>query len=294
MKRFGRPAEAATWCAGVQERGDSLGFVPTMGALHEGHLELVRRAVAENDATCVSIFVNPLQFNEAGDFDSYPRDFDADAGLLEGVGCSMAFTGDLAGFFPDELDGDGKLVEGAWVDAGPRALGLEGEHRPGHFAGVATIVDRLFDTVGPTRAYFGAKDFQQTLVIEDLAERRGGPGIVRCDIVRETSGLARSSRNERLSPRGRAAAAGIHGSLVELQIPWDSGERDPRALEALLGQSLSKCGFEVEYAALRDPVHWTPGRPAGPLREAVALVAVWIDGVRLIDNRRFVGEGRSR
>ncbi|TDJ67977.1 MAG: 2-amino-4-hydroxy-6-hydroxymethyldihydropteridine diphosphokinase, partial [Planctomycetota bacterium] len=160
IERLETPAEAREWCAAQRSAQRSIGFVPTMGALHEGHLTLVRRAVLENDVACVSVFVNPLQFDDARDLERYPRDFERDAAKLAGVDCAMVFTGTLAQFFPGELDARGALPPERVLDPGPRAEGLEGEHRPGHFAGVATIVDRLFDVVAPDRAYFGRKDFQ--------------------------------------------------------------------------------------------------------------------------------------
>jgi len=260
------PARAGAWCTEARSRHASLGFVPTMGALHEGHLALVRRAVAENDRVCASVFVNPLQFNERRDYELYPRDFDADARLLESAGCAMAFTGTLESFFPRDVTADGTLAPGAMRDPGPHALGLEGDLRPGHFAGVATIVARLFDIVQPTRAYFGAKDFQQTLVVRDLAKRPNGPEIRVCPTVREPSGLARSSRNERLSPAGRDNATAIVRALESVRERWRAGARD---------------------APLRDPERWTREEPSGTLVRAVALVAARVDGVRLIDNMRL-------
>jgi pantoate--beta-alanine ligase len=204
--RLPTPDEARRWCAETRRSGQSLGFVPTMGALHEGHLELVRTALRENRAVCVSVFVNPLQFNDPRDFERYPRDLDADAKLLDDVGCTMVFTGTLATFFPRDLRADGTFDPSALRDPGPSAEGLEGAHRPGHFAGVATIVARLFDVVRPDRAYFGRKDYQQTLVVRDLASALEGPTIVVCPTSREPSGLARSSRNELLAAQDRERA----------------------------------------------------------------------------------------
>jgi len=138
MERFEDLGRAARWCAEAREAG-TLGFVPTMGALHEGHLSLVRAALDDNERACVSIFVNPLQFDDPGDLERYPRDFEADAALLEAVGCSMVFTGNLEDFFPETESAHTIVLR----DAGPGALGLEGDMRPGHFAGVATIVGRI-------------------------------------------------------------------------------------------------------------------------------------------------------
>lgn len=261
-----------------------------MGALHDGHLALARRAAAENDRACASVFVNPLQFDDPADFERYPRDLAADAAQLAGAGCRMVFTGTLAGFFPGELDERGALPPERLVDPGPAAAGLEGEFRPGHFAGVATIVDRLFDVVAPDRAYFGAKDFQQCLVVEDLAARRGGPSIVRCPTVREPSGLAMSSRNLLLDERGRVRALFLSRALSAAGDAWRAGERAAGPLEAAMRAVLARSDLAVEYAAVRDPGRWSPRSPEGRLERAVALVAARAGTVRLIDNAEL-GEG---
>lgn len=270
--------EARLWCDASRGAGGTLGFVPTMGALHQGHLELVRRAARENDRVCVSVFVNPLQFNDPGDLDRYPRDFTGDARLLGAAGCSMVFTGTLDEFFPEGVDA-------MRVAPGPAAEGLEGTFRPGHFEGVATIVNRLFDVVQPTRAYFGAKDFQQCLVVEALSEARGGrPEIVRCPIVRSPKGLALSSRNELLTPEARDTALALSRALDVARVAWREGIRDAEALEEALAAQLDVPDVQLEYAEIRDPNAWTADAPRGRLERAVALVAAEVGGVRLIDN----------
>jgi len=231
----------------------------------------------------VSVFVNPLQFDQTSDLENYPRDWQGDARLLESVGCDMVFTGGLAQFFPGELDEGGRLDPQRLVDPGPGARGLEGACRRGHFEGVATIVERLFELVRPARAYFGQKDYQQTLVVRELARRRGEPQIVVCPISREASGLARSSRNERLDSNSRALAACLSQSLASCAAAWGAGERDPQRLEQILEQQLQRPGIELEYAALRDSVAWSAETPA-KLQEPVALVAARLGAVRLIDN----------
>ena len=278
-------AEARAWCEAARSDGGTLGFIPTMGALHEGHLELVRRAVAENDRVAVSIFVNPLQFNKASDLESYPRDFEGDAALLASVGCSMAFTGTLPGFFPDELDDAGTLKPEFLLEPGPAAEGMEGAFRPGHFEGVATIVDRLFDVVTPTRAYFGAKDFQQCMIVERLAERRGGtPEIVRCEIVRDGNGLALASRNLLLSEEAKVTALGISKALRHVRSAWRGGLRDASTLAQMLAHALDVPGIDAEYAEIRNPRDWSAEAPTGLIDHAVALVGANVGGVRLIDN----------
>ncbi|MEM9803142.1 MAG: pantoate--beta-alanine ligase [Planctomycetota bacterium] len=290
LARLDTPDDARAWCEAARAGGATLGFVPTMGALHEGHLDLVRRAARENDRVCVSVFVNPLQFDDASDLESYPRDMDGDAAKLASVGCSMVFTGTLEQFFPGQIEA-GELPEDALVDPGRAAEGLEGAYRTGHFHGVATIVDRLFDVVEPTRAYFGAKDFQQCLVVEDVARRRGGqPAVARCPIVREPSGLAMSSRNARLSDEGRAHARVLSKALDRTRSAWRGGLRDADELAALLRAELQHPAVEIDYAAVRDPGNWTADAPTGLLERAVALVAARVDGVRLIDNMELSAE----
>lgn len=284
IEQFDTPQEASAWCAAEREAGRSIGFVPTMGALHEGHLTLARAALAECDRCVVSIFVNPLQFNDPGDLERYPRDLEGDARLLGEAGIQVVFTGTLAGFFPEELVG-GALPGGRLLDPGSSALGLEGAIRPGHFEGVVTIVDRLFDVVRPDRAYFGAKDFQQCQVVRDLASRRGEPQVVICPTAREGDGLARSSRNRLLDGAGREAAPAIHRALQAARRAWqEGGERDPIALSACLTDVLGESSLKVEYAEVRDPQAWTELSPPGPLERAVALVAASAGSVRLIDN----------
>ncbi len=285
IARIDDPAEAGAWCAQVIASGRTLGFVPTMGALHAGHMELVRRARAENDATCASVFVNPLQFNDPRDYARYPRDFAKDARMLGEAGTDMVFTGNLRGFFPGELRSDDTFDPARLLDPGQSAEGLEGAMRPGHFAGVATIVARLFDIVKPTRAYFGQKDYQQTLVVRDLAQRRGAPRIVVCATSREPTGLARSSRNELLQPADRERALVLSRALRMTLQAWQAGERDASGLQALLRAEASGPGVELEYAALRDPQRWTRDEPRGRMERAIALVAARVGGVRLIDNQ---------
>jgi pantoate--beta-alanine ligase len=280
--RLDSPAAAAEWCAGARRAG-SLGFVPTMGALHAGHAALVRRAARQNDAACVSVFVNPLQFDDPRDLERYPRDLDGDARLLEGAGCALVFTGTLEQFFPEAPDGSGGRPE-RLRDPGAWAAGCEGAHRPGHFAGVATIVARLFELVRPTRAYFGEKDFQQAMLVRELARELGYPEVVVCPTLRAPSGLALSSRNQRLSDAERERAAAISRALFAARELWRGGERDADALRGALLAVLEEGGIEPEYAELRDPERWSAGPARGRLARARALIAARVGPVRLIDN----------
>lgn len=279
------PQAASQWLRERRARGASTGFVPTMGALHDGHLALVRRARAENELVCVSVFVNPLQFDDPRDFERYPRDFAADARAVGGAGADMVFSGTLWEFFP-EAQGQRERI--ATVAAGPAALGLEGAFRPGHFDGVATIVTRLFEWVEPTRAYFGEKDFQQTLVVREIARRRGAPQIVVCPTEREPDGLARSSRNALLDPVARRRAPAIFAALTAARRSWrESGERRAAELERVMRAALAESGLEVEYAQVRDPLAWSEHAPQAPLERARALIAARAGAVRLIDNLRL-------
>lgn len=281
--RLPDPVSAQTWCHEQRAAGRSIGFVPTMGALHEGHLSLVRRAVIENDVACVSIFVNPLQFNDPDDLARYPRNFDDDAQQLEDVGCNMVFSGTLEQFFPN-IEEPNDIDK---RDPGPAAQGLEGAGRPGHFAGVATICERLFNIVGPGRAYFGEKDFQQTLVVKDLVRQIGYPEIVVCPTAREPSGLAYSSRNVLLTDSERELAACLSRALFSARHAWHQGERDARKLRDVMLRELDVDGIRVEYAELRDPHDWRPEAPVGSLACAQALIAAQIGKARLIDNLRL-------
>ena len=283
MLRLPDPESARRWCAEQLTASRTLGFVPTMGALHPGHDALVRRASSENDCCCASIFVNPLQFNDPEDLESYPRDFDKDARQLEQAGCNMVFTGTLAQFFPELNQGQQISTR----DPGPGAAGVEGAGRPGHFGGVATIVQRLFEVVRPTRAYFGEKDFQQTLVVKDLAAALGYPEIVVCPTVREASGLAWSSRNFLLSEIERTRAACLSRGLFAARTAWRAGERNPGQLRKVLLQELQVEGVEPEYAEVRDPEAWSPDPPSAAMSHAQALVAARVGKVRLIDALRL-------
>ncbi|QDU68219.1 pantoate--beta-alanine ligase [Engelhardtia mirabilis] len=284
MHRYDDPTAARAWCEARRQEGRTLGFVPTMGALHEGHLELVRRAVAENDLACVSVFVNPLQFDDPADLSRYPRDFERDAELLQGAGCQMVFTGTLAGFFPESATAEGIESE----PAGAAAEGLEGACRAGHFDGVATIVRRLFELVVPRRAYFGEKDFQQTLVVRAVAERLGYPQIVVCPTSRESDGLARSSRNLLLTPAERPLAVALSRALARAQSLFAAGERGVGVLRSAMHSELRE--LEVEYAELRDPERFERvPTDVDRLDRAQALVAARLGRVRLIDNLRLDG-----
>jgi len=281
LKSLPSPQSAAQWCARERERGRALGYVPTMGALHRGHLSLLERAARENDLACASIFVNPLQFHQREDLEKYPRDLERDFAMLERAGCAMVYGGELAQFFPAA---DPREI--AARDAGKYARGLEGAFRPGHLPGVRAIVEKLFATVGACNAYFGEKDFQQCLLVQDIAARIAGVNIVICPTVREASGLAMSSRNQRLGAADLRAAAKLHRALRAARQAWRGGERDACAFEKLMRAQLRDARIQIEYAEVRDAGNWSETAPRSlrAAKHARALIAAEIGGVRLIDN----------
>ncbi|RMH04643.1 MAG: pantoate--beta-alanine ligase [Planctomycetota bacterium] len=252
-----------------------IGFVPTMGALHQGHGSLVQRAVAECDTTVASVFVNRLQFDEAEDFACYPRDEEADCRLLAEWGAAAVWLPGHADLYPEE--------EPELIQPGPGGRLFEGEYRPGHFAGVLTVVARLFAAVRPHRAYFGEKDAQQLFLVRELAAGLVPPvEIVACPTVREPDGLALSSRNRRLGPAERRRATVLHRALTAARRAFVAGERRPERLEAAMREVYRAEGIEPEYAAVVDDATFLPPtRPGGSWR---AVTAARLGGVRLIDN----------
>ncbi len=283
MLHLPSPDAAQTWCQQQRSNGRTIGFVPTMGSLHRGHLSLIKRACSENEICCVSIFVNPLQFEDSKDYNAYPRNLDSDLTTLEQQGCTMVFVGSLGQFFPEIVD----LQEIKTLGAGRYGRGLEGTFRPGHLDGVQTIVDRLFRTVGPSHVYFGEKDFQQTLVVSDLAAEIGYPQVVVCPTIRDDSGLALSSRNALLSPHQKKQAQGIYQALLAAHQAWALGERQPEILASTMMEVMKDTDLGVDYAEVRDPSAWTETMPKAPLQQAQALIAAHIGQVRLIDTLRL-------
>ena len=257
-------------------RRGMIGFVPTMGYLHEGHLALVRRAREDCDSVVVSIFVNPTQFGPGEDFSTYPRDSERDLGLLRREKVDLVFMPEEGGFYPPGAD--------TWVQPGAVAAPLEGERRPGHFRGVATVVTMLFNAVRPYRAYFGEKDWQQLQVIRRMVrDLHLAVEIVPVPIVRESDGLAMSSRNVRLSPGDRVAALCVPRALEAARVAFAGGETDPDALErAMTAVITAEPAATLDYAAVRDAETLEPVSRA--TAESRALVAARVGTVRLIDN----------
>lgn len=254
----------------------SWGFVPTMGYLHEGHLSLVRQARAENEQVAVSIYVNPTQFAPTEDLSSYPRDLERDLSLLREAGVDLVFTPDDALMYPDGFQ--------TYVTVEEVTTGLEGASRPTHFRGVTTVVAKLFNLVQPTRAYFGQKDFQQSVVVRQMvADLNFNLEVVVCPTVREADGLALSSRNKYLTPPQRQAATVLSRALRHGLDLLDEGERNGRTLrQAMQGMIEAEPLARLDYISVAHPL--TLQELAEVEEMAVLSTAVFMGQTRLIDN----------
>lgn len=267
-------------------KGQTIGLVPTMGALHEGHASLVRKCVSENNITVVSVFVNPTQFNNKEDLAKYPRSLERDAELLNSIGANFVFAPT-----PEEMYSADEMNNTFRFDFGGLDKVMEGKMRPGHFNGVVQVVSRLFYLVKPDRAYFGEKDFQQLAIIHFMVERSelagtfGNLQIIGCPIVREQSGLALSSRNERLSADEKQTALAISRTLFE-SLEW---AKQPGATVANVQQRVIDTinavpGLEVEYYEIVDQ---STLLPTDMFNHAIGCVTVYCGPVRLIDNMKY-------
>ncbi len=260
----------------LREKGKTTGFVPTMGALHQGHASLLKRARKENDFTVLGIFVNPAQFSPGEDYEKYPCNLNADLQIARKQKVDFAFIPSAKEMYPPGF--------GEFVEPGKIAKPLCGKFRPGHFRGVATIVAKLFRIVVPARAYFGQKDFQQTLVVKQLVRCIGLPvKIIVCPTIREKDGLAKSSRNAYLSPKQRKAATVLYRALQAAKKLFSGGERSAQKLQKAMLDAIAKEPLaRVQYAEVRDAQTLKPRvRIRG---NAVAALAVFIGKTRLIDN----------
>lgn len=260
---------------GWRADGATVGVVPTMGALHDGHLSLVRAAKGDCDRVIVTIFVNPMQFNNPDDLKKYPRTLEADAALLSHVPVDVVFAPSVDEVYPDGF--------ATTVSVGGVSEPLEGRMRPGHFDGVATVVTKLFGMTEADRGYFGQKDWQQLQVVLKLVRDLNLPvEVVGCETIREEDGLAMSSRNVRLTPEGRAIAAVLYAAVTVAAEDIRAGQSDRMAIREA-AEKLRAAGFErVEYIELRDAETLMPSDD--PRRPRRMLAAAWLDGVRLIDN----------
>ena len=262
----------------------TIGLVPTMGALHEGHAALVRRAVSENDVCVVSVFVNPTQFNNAEDLLKYPRTLEKDVELLTDLGVHFVFAPTA-----DEMYSAEEMKVSFSFDFNGLDEVMEGKMRPGHFNGVVQVVSRLFELVRPTRAYFGEKDFQQLAIIHHMVERSSmkdcfrGLQIIDCPIVREESGLALSSRNQRLSEEEKTIALNISQTLFS-SLKWAKTANVSEVQQRVINTINAIEGLEVEYYEIVDR---TTLQPTSTFDNAIGCITVYCGPVRLIDNIQY-------
>ena len=259
----------------LREKGKRIGFVPTMGYLHTGHLSLVRCARRENDVVVVSIFVNPTQFGPREDFKRYPRDLGRDKMLLKDERVGYLFVPSRTSIYPKGFRN--------FINPGLTARYLCGPKRPGHFRGVATVVNRLFETVEPHAAYFGRKDYQQARIIEDMVHRLRLPIKIRmCSIVREADGLAMSSRNRYLSRKERILARSLYQSLMAAKKLIHLGERHAQNIKDAMRKILINHVNKIDYVEIIDPVQCAPVKQIK--LPVLAVIACYIGSTRLIDN----------
>ena len=273
---FEKAAELHQFLASKRAKGKSVGFVPTMGALHNGHISLINKAKAENNLAVASVFVNPTQFNNADDLKKYPRTIDADKALLEKFGCDALFFPSVDEIYPEK--------DSTVFDLGGLDTLMEGKFRPGHFNGVAMVVKRLLEIVQPDNAYFGEKDFQQLAIIRYMVKAKKLPvTIVDCPTLRETSGLAMSSRNMRLTEDEKVEAAAIFRALLEAKEHAKTST--PHKVKELFESTIHQNPvFRFEYFEIVDSETLLAVEQWNPHRKAVGCVAIWIRDVRLIDN----------
>ena len=271
--------------AACKQTGKTIGLVPTMGALHAGHASLVKRAVSENDICVVSVFVNPTQFNNKEDLAKYPRDIERDARLLSSIGAHFVFAPT-----PEEMYSEEEMNTTFQFDFAGLDKVMEGKMRPGHFNGVVQVVSRLFYLVQPDKGYFGEKDFQQLAIIHHMVEHSSMAGsfgdlkIIDCPIVREESGLALSSRNERLSAEEKQTALAISKTLFE-SLKWAKEGLSVAEVQQRVIDTINAVeGLEVEYYEIVDQ---TSLLPTDTFNHAIGCVTVYCGPVRLIDNIKY-------
>lgn len=277
MKVIKTPQEMREWSQNQKKTGKTIGFVPTMGALHEGHLSLVKQARAENTLSVVSIFVNPIQFGPNEDFNRYPRPIETDSGMLKNEGVDVLYNPDPETMYPKDYD--------TYIELEKLPAHLCGLFRPGHFRGVATVVARLFNLVLPNRAYFGLKDYQQFRVINRMVQDLCmGVDVVGCPIVRESDGLAMSSRNRYLSAEERVKALSLSKALYEARRLYKDGETDAALLCKVMRDTILLIApeAEIQYAEAVDGMTLETIEKAGP--GTLLAIALILGKTRLIDN----------
>ncbi len=279
MILFKKAADLRKWLDHQQEKGNSTGFVPTMGALHAGHISLIHQSRAANSITVCSIFVNPTQFNEPIDFEKYPVTIEKDITMLEEAACDVLFLPSVKEMYPDGIKAK------MHYDLGYPETVLEGKYRPGHFQGVCMVVHRLLDIVTPSELYLGQKDYQQCMVIIKLVELIGASPKIKvniCPTLREMDGLAMSSRNTRLNPEERKKAVAISQVLKHIKEELRPGEL--HSLKEQARARLEEEGFRVDYVEIADAFDLSLVKQWDGEQKLVALVAAFINEIRLIDN----------
>jgi pantoate--beta-alanine ligase len=263
----------------AEYKSKNIGFVPTMGALHNGHISLVKRSVEENDVTVVSVFVNPTQFNDKADLERYPRTEEADKKLLEAAGCDIVFMPGVEEMYPEE---DTRVFNFGSIETV-----MEGKYRPGHFNGVAQIVSKLFYAVEPTRSYFGEKDFQQVAIIRDMVRQLNLPvEIIACPIIREESGLARSSRNELLSAEERKKAALI-SEVLSKSVNFAKEMSVEEVKNWVCEQFTHDEVFKMDYYDIVDGNSLQSISSWEDSDYIVGCIAIYCGKIRLIDNIHY-------
>lgn len=263
----------------AEYKSKNVGFVPTMGALHNGHISLVKRSVEENDVTVVSVFVNPTQFNDKADLERYPRTEEADKKLLEAAGCDIVFMPQVEEMYPEE---DTRVFNFGSIETV-----MEGKYRPGHFNGVAQIVSKLFYAVEPTRSYFGEKDFQQVAIIRDMVRQLNLPvEIIACPIIREESGLARSSRNELLSAEERKKAALI-SEVLSKSVNFAKEMSVEEVKNWVCEQFTHDEVFKMDYYDIVDGNSLQSVSSWEDSDYIVGCIAIYCGKIRLIDNIHY-------
>ena len=277
MKIFRTKQELQQELSGIRQENKVITLVPTMGALHQGHLSLINFAKPLTDITVCSIFVNPTQFNDPKDLEKYPRPIENDIALLESVDCDILFMPSVEEMYPEN--------DPEWhIDLGNLDQIWEGEHRPGHFQGVTQIVYKLFDLVKPNKACFGQKDFQQVMVIQKMIEiKKLDIELLICPIVRSEKGLALSSRNARLSEEGKENALTIIQSLRYIKDNFGN-QSVSELLEKAKAIIAANPALELEYLSICETTTLAPAQEIEAGKEYVALIVAWVENVRLIDN----------
>jgi pantoate--beta-alanine ligase len=281
MEIFKQIAPLKAYLKELKCRGKSVGLVPTMGALHEGHISLITASQSENEVTVSSIFVNPVQFNNPGDLLKYPRTIEKDIQLLQSSGCDVLFSPDNLEMYPDKST--------LTFDFGPLDKSMEGQFRPGHFSGVALVVSKLFNIVQPDHAYFGQKDWQQFAIIQKLTEELNFDiGLHSVATLRERDGLALSSRNQRLSVEERAKANIFYEALLHAKTALREGKKVAEIKPRLTEIVERYPEVRLEYFELVDSQNLNPLENVGGSEHAILCIAGYVGEVRLIDNM-FIG-----